>query len=65
MTKKVSRLDLSLITGIEDDIFEIDTLYLGGLASQQYATKEWVENLPSLEGKDGKSATAVAPLPYP
>jgi hypothetical protein len=45
MTKKVSRLDLSLITGIEDDIFEIDTLYLGGLAAEQYATKTWVEGL--------------------
>lgn len=63
--KKVSRLDLSLITGNENDIFEIDAISLGGVEAEQYATKEWVENLPGTggsqgpqgeKGEDGKSA---------
>lgn len=45
MANKLSRLDLSAITGIENDIYEIDALYLGGKAASLYATQTWVEGL--------------------
>lgn len=49
MAKKLSRLDLSSITGENNDIYEIDAVYLGGVEASSYATQDWVKGL--LAGK--------------